>query len=32
VKRYFTKKQIADLRLKYATVEKKTDNLLLKFV
>jgi hypothetical protein len=32
VKRYFTKKQIAELRLKHATIEKKTDNLLLKFV
>lgn len=32
MKRYFTKKQLADIRLKYAAVEKKTDNLLLKFV
>ncbi len=32
MKRYFTRKQLADIRLKYATVEKKTDNLLLKFV
>jgi hypothetical protein len=32
LKRYFTKKQLADIRLKYATVEKKTDELLLKFV
>jgi hypothetical protein len=32
LKRYFTKKQITDIRLKYATVARKTDNLLLKFV
>ena len=32
MKRYFTKKQLADIRLKHATVEKKTDELLLKFV
>jgi hypothetical protein len=31
-KRYFTRKQLNDIRLKYAMIEKKTDDLLLKFV
>jgi hypothetical protein len=32
VKRYFTQKQVADIRLKRATVENKTNSLVLKFV
>jgi hypothetical protein len=31
VKRYFSKGQLADIRSKYTTIEKRTDNLVLKF-